>query len=110
MKLFFDQNLSHKLVTSLSDLYPGSSQTRLAGLDTAADGVIWRFAKENDFTIVTLDSDFAELAAVIGPPPKVVWLRCGNQPSSAIEDRLRDQFEAIVAFTQDAEAACLEVY
>lgn len=110
MKLFFDQNLSHKLVSSLSDLYPDSSQARLAGLDTAMDRVIWQFAKENDFTIVTLDSDFAELAAAIGPPPKVVWLRCGNQPSSAIEERLRNRFEAIIAFTQDAEAACMEVY
>jgi hypothetical protein len=37
VKLFFDQNLSFKLCTALRDLFPGSSQARLAGLDTADD-------------------------------------------------------------------------
>ena len=33
MKLLFDENLSFKLCRQLSDVFPGSSQVRLAGLE-----------------------------------------------------------------------------
>jgi len=45
-----------------------------------------------------------------GPPPKVVWLRCGNQPSEVIEMLLRDHAEAITAFEEDDTTACWEIY
>jgi predicted nuclease of predicted toxin-antitoxin system len=35
MKLLFDQNLSFKLCARLTDLFPGSNQVRLLGLDQA---------------------------------------------------------------------------
>ncbi len=35
MRLLFDQNLSFRLSERLGDLYPGSSQVRLLGLDRA---------------------------------------------------------------------------
>lgn len=109
MKLLFDQNLSHKLCRRLDDLFPASSQINLLGLGTADDRAIWQFAGSNGYALVSLDADFAEMAALIGPPPKVVWLRCGNQPTAAIEDLLRNHAQAISTFEHDA-AACLEIY
>ena len=79
MKLLFDQNLSHRLCRALADVFPGSEQVRQSGLDRATDETIWAFAREHDYTIVTLDTDFADIAALRCAPPKVVWLRCGNQ-------------------------------
>jgi len=81
MKLLFDQNLSFKLVDRLADLFPDSDQVRRLGLDQADDRAIWEHAKRSGFVLVTQDSDFADLAALLGPPPKVIWLRCGNQPT-----------------------------
>jgi len=85
MKLLFDENLSFGLCAQLADLFPESLQVRLAGLAEASDRAIWDYAKANGFAIGSLDSDFADMAAVLGPPPKVIWLRCGNQPSTAVE-------------------------
>jgi predicted nuclease of predicted toxin-antitoxin system len=85
MRRLFDQNLSFKLCRPLADLFPGSSQVRPIGLDQADDRAIWDYAKANGFALVSLDADFAELAALRGPPPKVIWLRCGNQPTAAVE-------------------------
>ena len=110
MKLLFDQNLSFKLVARLADVFPGSNQARSLGLDQADDAALWQFAKTNGFVIVTQDSDFADLAALYGPPPKIIWLRCGNQPSDFIEKLLRSRSESIATFEQDAEAACWEIY
>ncbi|MCS6627745.1 DUF5615 family PIN-like protein [Roseibacterium beibuensis] len=87
MKLLFDQNLSHRLPAALAHAFPGSSQVRTLGLDTADDRTIWRHAAEHGF--VTLDSDFADLSALLGPSPKVVWLRCGNKPTAFIEELIR---------------------
>jgi predicted nuclease of predicted toxin-antitoxin system len=67
-------------------------------------------SKAGGFTLVSLDSDFAEMAALLGPPPKVIWLRSGNQPTSAVEAILRREADAIAAFQEDDSAACLEIY
>jgi predicted nuclease of predicted toxin-antitoxin system len=74
MKLLFDQNLSFKLCQTVADLFPESEHVRLLGLSEVADRVLWDYAKANGFTIVSLDVDFAEMAAVLSPPPKVIWL------------------------------------
>jgi predicted nuclease of predicted toxin-antitoxin system len=73
------------------------------------DRTIWRFADTNGFVLVTLDADFAEMAALHGPPPKVIWLRRGNHPTTVIETLLREHRHAIAAFEHDP-AACLEIY
>lgn len=109
MKLLFDENLSFKLCERLASLFPGSMQVRLAGLGQADDRAIWDFARSNGFTIVSLDADFAERAILNGPPPKVIWLRCGNQPTEVVENLLREHVEAIATFEHDA-VACLEIY
>lgn len=110
MKLLFDQNLSFKLVARLAALFPDSDQVRRVGLDQADDRAIWQYAKLNGFVLVTQDSDFADLAALLGPPPKVIWLRCGNQPTTAIEELLRKHAETIEAFGLDDDSDCLEVF
>jgi predicted nuclease of predicted toxin-antitoxin system len=109
MKLLFDQNLSFKLCRLLADLFPGSSHARLEGLERASDRVLWDHAGCNGFVLVTLDADFAELATLLGPPPKVIWLRQGNQPTVTTERLLREHAEAIAVFEKD-EAACIEIY
>ena len=110
MKLLFDQNLSFKLCDALSDLFPGSTQARLAGLAAASDRAIWDYAEANGLVLVSLDSDFAEMAALLGPPPKVIWLRCGNQPTATVEAVICSHAAAIARFELDAAPACLELY
>ena len=109
MKLLFDENLSFRLCRQLSDVFPGSSQVRLAGLERADDMAVWAYAKANDFTIATLDADFLDLAQIFGSPPKVVWLRCGNPSTRTIEARLRNHAEAISQLIEGA-STCLEIY
>jgi predicted nuclease of predicted toxin-antitoxin system len=110
MKLLFDQNLSFKLCRQLADLFPDSNHVRLLNLSEADDRRVWDCARDNGFVLVTLDSDFADLAGLLGPPPKVIWLRAGNQPTSFVEQILRSHAQAIVAFGADTSAATLEIY
>jgi len=110
VKLLFDQNLSYRLCRLLSDLFPESAQVRALGLDQAHDDEIWRHAQKEGFVIVTLDSDFADIASLRGSPPKIVWLRCGNQTSAVVERILRNNVSIIQAFAEADEPVCLELY
>jgi predicted nuclease of predicted toxin-antitoxin system len=110
MKLLFDQNLSFRLCGSIADLFPESNHVGLLGLSEADDRNVWDYAKAKGFTIVSQDVDFAEMAAVLGSPPKVIWLRAGNQSTAAISTLLRRHAGLIVAFGNDDGATCLEIY
>jgi len=103
--MLFDQNLSYRVAAALAHAFPGSSQVRLLELDRADDRTIWHYAAENDFCIVTLDSDFADLSALLGAPPKVVWLKCGNRSTPYIENLLRSHALRILtmAVTEDED-------
>ncbi|MBI2518419.1 MAG: DUF5615 family PIN-like protein [Opitutae bacterium] len=90
MKLLFDQNLSGSLVGRLSDLFPESTHVKSTGMTKSDDSAIWNYAKASGFTIVSKDSDFQQRSLLLGAPPKVVWLRVGNCPTSRIEKLLRD--------------------
>lgn len=110
MRLLFDQNLSFKLCQLIADLFPDSSHVRIHGLSEVADRALWEFARANSFAIVTQDADFAELAGLLGCPPKVIWLRTGNQTTAAIADLLRRHAATIQSFEGDGATACLEIY
>jgi predicted nuclease of predicted toxin-antitoxin system len=91
MKLLFDQNLSYKLCLQLADVFPDSSQVRLLGMEESDDGDIWDYARITGFILVSQDADFAEMATLFGPPPKVIWLRCGNQPPTRLKTAARSR-------------------
>jgi predicted nuclease of predicted toxin-antitoxin system len=110
LKLLFDQNLSRKLVTRLADIYPTLSHVQFHELEDKTDTEIWEFARTNDFCIVTQDADFAERSRLYGSPPKVVWLRCGNTPTSQVETLLRSGAGAIQELLSDPNFHCLELY
>jgi predicted nuclease of predicted toxin-antitoxin system len=110
LKLLLDQNLSFRLLARLGDAFPGSSQIHRLGMEHADDLAIWRFARENGFTIVTKDSDFYERSLVHGFPPQVIWLKCGNTSTRQLEEILLRSTEAMSFFIREGKAACLEIY
>ena len=107
MKLLFDENISHKLVRSLADLFPDSEHPRNIGLKGSDDRVIWDYARANNFVIVSKDSDFYQRGLLFGHPPKVIWIRRGNCSTKAIELILRNHYLDIERFYKDANEVVL---
>jgi predicted nuclease of predicted toxin-antitoxin system len=101
VKFLFDQNLSPRLPQVLADIYAGSAHVRDIGMRNATDTEIWEHAKNNDFVIVSKDSDFQARSLLYGSPPKFIWLRVGNCPVKLIEELLRKNSAAIHTFEQD---------
>lgn len=107
MKLLFDQTLPGSLVERLADLFPDSAHVRDAGLARADDVAIWDRARGNGYVIVSKDSDFQQRSLLHGAPPKVVWLRVGNCPTSRIEQLLRAHSVELHPFDADPRQSLL---
>ena len=110
MKLLFDQNLSPRLVEALDDLFPKSAHVQSVGLDRSLDTPLWDFARDNDFAIVTKDVDFSDRSALLGHPPKVVWIRLGNCTTNDIEAALRNHHQQIEAFGEDEQFGVIAIF
>lgn len=87
--------------------YPDSRHVAELGLDTATDRAIWDYAGEHGFMIVSKDSDFRQLAFLLGPPPKAIWVRAGNVSTLDILGVLRQHRDAVESFASTAEEALL---
>ena len=100
MKLLLDENLSDRVVNRIIDLYPDSNHVKNLGLVSTDDALIWEYAKTNNFIIVSKDADFHQRSLVYGHPPKFIYLRIGNSPTSKIVDILRNNFDTICEFLE----------
>jgi predicted nuclease of predicted toxin-antitoxin system len=70
MKLLLDQNLSRKLVPSLTELFPESCHLTSVLPENSDDRTIWNYAKENGFTLLTKDDDFEQRSILYAIRPK----------------------------------------
>jgi predicted nuclease of predicted toxin-antitoxin system len=106
LKLLFDVNLSPQLARDLQDLFPGSTHVYRCGLGPC-DELIWNYAKDHDFAIVTKDTDFYRMSVLQGAPPKVIWLRVGNWGTAAVTALIRRRAVEFEIFQFDALGALL---
>lgn len=107
MKLLLDENLSDRIIHRISDLYPDSEHVKTLGLINTDDAVIWKYAKTNGFMIVSKDSDFHQRSLLYGHPPKFIYLRVGNCPTSKITQILRDKLDIIIQFERSETESLL---
>jgi predicted nuclease of predicted toxin-antitoxin system len=94
VRLLLDENLSDRIVYRITDF----EHVKTLALMNTDDGIIWEYAKANDFVIVSKDSDFHQRSLLYGHPPKFVYLRIGNSPTTKIVQLLRDNFGMISEF------------
>ena len=105
----FDNNISHRVLPGIDKLFLNSTHVMLKNLDQVSDLEVWEFAKENNYTIVTKDSDFNDLVIFKGTPPKVIWLKIGNCRVSDIEKILKTNEQTIKVFLNEEDSAILEI-
>ena len=110
-KLLIDANLSWRLVNLLKAEYPDIRHIIHTGLEQAAsDTIIWEYARQNDYNIITNDEDFYLLSLSKGFPPKIILLRTGNQSTSYIAGILSKHKSEIIDFIANKEHGVLEIY
>lgn len=78
MKFLVDNQLPTALARHLSALGLTAMHVLDCGLDEADDSIIWRFATEQGWIIISKDEDFFYLASPPQATVQVIWVRLGN--------------------------------
>jgi len=55
------------------------------GLRDAEDIDIFEAARQANAVVMSKDSDFVDLVNRFGPPPQVLWIRCGNTSNAQMQ-------------------------
>lgn len=108
-RLLLDQNLSFKINKGIKDIFPDPKHVSDLGLIQSNDLDIWNYAKNNNFCIVTLDSDFIDISVLNGFPPKIIWFRIGNSSTEHIIQIIKNNHLVIKDFLLSQENAYLEI-
>ena len=53
---------------------------------------------------MTKENDFVEMLERLGPPPKVLWVTCGNTSNARLREILSRQLPAAVARLEGGES------
>jgi len=112
MKLLVDQNISFRIIKKIIDQFPDCKHVSNCGLKDSEDSDIWDYAKTNNYSIVTFDSDFYDISLINGHPPKIIWIRTGNLTTDEIAKLLIFSKAVIDKFLYDEdykELSCIEI-
>jgi predicted nuclease of predicted toxin-antitoxin system len=77
--------------------------TRFLRMVRAKDVEIYNAARDAAVVVMTKDSDFVLLQERLGPPPSVLWVRCGNTSNAHLKVVLRRTFPAAVRLLEAGE-------
>jgi predicted nuclease of predicted toxin-antitoxin system len=108
-RYLLDENLSRKLSAMLTPVLGVVSHVSGYDLLNHHDGQIWDFAKVNEYTIITKDYDFSDMSHLLGCPPKVIKLNCGNRTTEYICNLLSNKASLIDSFV-DSESCYMEIF
>ena len=108
IKLIADENISWRIKNHLKqwDILP---VVEILTNRIVSDHAIWKYAKANNYHILTLDEDFTEIQNLNGFPPKIIWLRFGNSSTAAIALRLSNLEAEIELFLLDSDLGVFEI-
>lgn len=98
MIIWLDAQLSPAIATwILATFGIEAHAVRDLGLREARDKSIFEAARYANAIVMTKDIDFVELAQRLGPPPKVIWLTCGNTSNARLREILTRELSAALA-------------
>jgi predicted nuclease of predicted toxin-antitoxin system len=80
MIIWIDAQLSPDIAAWINQVFENISaeSIRSVGLRDALDYEILDQARQQNVVIMSKDSDFLNLIEQHGPPPRIIWITCGN--------------------------------
>jgi len=74
------------------------------GLRDSSDVLIFEKARAAGAVLVSKDGDFVELVLRNGPPPRLLWLTCGNVTNRALQGLLQKTLSQALTMLDAGEA------
>jgi len=89
---------------ALSEIQIEVGAVRDLDLGNAEDREIFDAARKSDVVVVTKDRDFVDLLERYGPPPKIVWVTCGNTSNARMRSVLAKEFASALELLNGGES------
>lgn len=104
MIIWVDAQLSPALAPWLtSEFGVEAFSARHLGLVAAKDRHIFYAARDGNAIVLTKDADFSLWLERLGPPPQVIWLRCGNTSNAYLRKLLKKTLPAALELLGSGE-------
>jgi len=104
VKLWLDAHLSPRIARWIVDQFAIEAlPLRDLGLRDAHDREIFLAARAAGATVMTKDVDFIRLLRENGPPPRVIWLRCGNTSEARLRQILLATLPSVLILLAEGE-------
>ena len=105
MIIWLDAHLSPSIARWIAETFAEEcASARDLGLRDAIDPPIFAAARAAGASVMTKDADFAKMVERFGPPPRVIWLRCGNTSNAALKDLLVRELPACLVRLADGDS------
>jgi predicted nuclease of predicted toxin-antitoxin system len=102
--VWIDAQLSPELAGWLQATFDIDARSvRDLGLRDAEDADIFAQARTAEAIIVTKDRDFVDLLLRHGPPPRIVWVTCGNTRNAYLRQLLTIAWPRVMALLHAGE-------
>jgi predicted nuclease of predicted toxin-antitoxin system len=103
--IWVDAHLSPALAKWITSEFGEDAQSvRAVGLRHAKDKDIFAAARQANAIVMTKDEDFVEMVGRLGPPPRVIWLTCGNTSNAALRQLLKTTLPKALDFIRQGNA------
>jgi predicted nuclease of predicted toxin-antitoxin system len=104
-EIWIDAQLSPALAAWINRAYEkiNAQSIRAVGLRDAEDEEIFQAAREANVIMMSKDSDFLNLLDRHGPPPKVIWVTCGNTSNQRMRTILKQTLLPAVEMLEGSE-------
>lgn len=105
-ELWIDAQLSPALAAWINRTFDDihAQSVRALGLRDAEDEEIFQAARTAGAVVMSKDSDFLDLLERHGPPPKVIWVTCGNTSNRRMQKVLRQMLQPALEMLHGSEA------
>ena len=103
--IWLDAHLFPRLARRIAEeLGHACMALRDVGLRDAEDEEIFDRGREESVILITKDRDFVALVAHRGPPPQIIWLRCGNTTEERLIRLLAEHLNDALQFLGTGES------
>lgn len=102
--IWVDAQLSPAIATWIpTELCVQAHALRDLGLRDADDTTIFIQARAHNAIILTKDADFPLLLDRLGPPPRIIWLTCGNTTNAELRKIISRHAQALSTWITGVE-------